>query len=60
MIRIIKMGEIMVAKCPICECEFSYEEEDIKWGDQRDPYKEVICPCCNRRVDLYNVTYKYI
>jgi hypothetical protein len=29
-----------------------YENEDIKWGDQRDPYKEVECPCCGSCVDL--------
>lgn len=52
MIKIIKPGKIMVAICPNCDCEFSYENEDIEWGDQRDPYKEVVCPCCTKRIDL--------
>lgn len=52
MIKIIKPGKIMVTKCPTCECEFSYEKEDIIWGDQRDPCKEVRCPCCKRTIDL--------
>ena len=43
----------MVTTCPYCECVFSYEKEDIQYGDQRDPYKEVICPCCTQAIDLY-------
>lgn len=52
MIKIIKPGKIMVATCPKCDCVFSYENEDIERGDQRDPYKEVVCPCCAKRIDL--------
>lgn len=52
MIKIIKPGKYHVVTCQECKCEFSYEDEDILWGDQRDPYKEVECPCCKNRVDL--------
>lgn len=55
MIKIIKPGKIQVVTCPICECEFSFEEEDIEWGDQRDPYKIVRCPCCKEIVDLKEI-----
>lgn len=53
MIKIIKPGKMQVVTCPICKCEFSFEDEDIMWGDQRDPFKEVQCPCCKNRIDLY-------
>ena len=53
MIKILKPGKVQVVECPKCACEFSFEEEDIQRGDQRDPYKEVICPCCKYRIDLY-------
>ena len=55
MIKIIKPGKCHTVTCPECECEFSYENEDIQWGDQRDPYKEVACPCCKHRIDLYKM-----
>ena len=42
----------MVITCPKCECEFSYEDEDIKRGNQIDPYKIVVCPCCSNGIDL--------
>lgn len=53
MIKILKPGKIQVVECPKCACEFSFEDEDIHWGDQKDPYKEVECPCCRYRIDLY-------
>ena len=53
MIKIIKPGKVRIQTCPKCACEFSFEDEDILWGDQRDPYKEVKCPCCGYRIDLY-------
>lgn len=52
MIKIIKPGKIKVAVCPRCECKFSYEREDVKYGDQRDYYEEVSCPCCDYAIDL--------
>ena len=55
MIKIIKPGKMHVVACPKCECVFSYEKEDVLWGDQRDPYKEIECPCCKTRLDLYKV-----
>ena len=55
MIKIIKPGKVQVVTCPTCECEFSFEDEDIEWEDQRDPYKEVVCPCCRNRIDLYKI-----
>ena len=30
MIKIIKEGTRKIAKCSVCGCEFSYEEEDIE------------------------------
>ena len=58
MIKILKPGKVQVVTCPKCECEFSFEDEDIEWGDQRDPYKEVICPCCRNRVDLNKIRWE--
>ena len=52
MIKIIKPGKVMIAKCPTCECEFSYEKEDIQFGNQRDYYEEIVCPCCKNYVDV--------
>lgn len=52
MIEIIKRGTKEIADCKTCGCQFSYEKEDIKRGDQRDPYKVVECPCCKNRIDL--------
>lgn len=50
MIKIIKPGKyINTAICPLCECVFSYENEDIKKGDL---HKEVECPCCKTYIDL--------
>lgn len=55
MIKIIKPGKYHVITRPTCKCEFSYEDEDILRGDQRDPYKEVECPCCKKHIDLYEI-----
>ena len=55
MIKIIKPGKRQIVRCPKCECEFSFEDEDVLWGDQRDPYKEVVCPCCGNHIDLYKI-----
>lgn len=52
MIKIIKPGKYHIVTCPECKCEFSYEDEDIKRGDQRDYYEKVECPCCKNRIDL--------
>lgn len=55
MIKVIKEGKYHVVTCSVCKCEFAYEDEDIKWGDQRDPYKIVECPCCKKQIDLYQI-----
>lgn len=52
MIKIIKPGKLRVITCPRCECDFSFEDEDIARGDQRDYYEKVVCPCCYLRIDL--------
>jgi hypothetical protein len=57
MIKIIKQGKIRTATCPKCECVFSYEKEDIEYGDQRDYYEHVICPCCQNRISVMNRNY---
>lgn len=59
MIKIIKPGKVMVQTCPKCNCEFSYEKEDIKYGDQRDPFKVVECPCCKYNIDLLSTVLSY-
>ena len=55
MIKIIKPGVYHIVCCPVCKCEFSYEDEDILWGTQIEPYKEVECPCCKNHIDLYKI-----
>ena len=52
MIKIIKPGIYGVVTCPGCKCKFSYEDEDIQRGDQRDPYTEVVCPCCKKHINI--------
>lgn len=50
MIKILKPGKSKIAICSKCECEFSYEKEDVKFGGQRDEYCYVVCPCCRNSV----------
>ncbi len=51
MIKIIKWGNYVI--CPKCNCEFTYEAEDVEYGpSQLDYYKIVTCPCCYFRIDL--------
>lgn len=52
MIKIIKPGRIRTVTCPSCDCVFSFDKEDIKYGDQRDYYEEIDCPCCRKTIDL--------
>lgn len=52
MIKIIKPGKLRIVTCPRCKCEFSFEDEDIKYGNQRDYYEVVSCPCCRYSVDI--------
>lgn len=55
MINIIKPGKVHIAKCVHCECEFSFEKEDVMFGSQMDPGDFVKCPCCQK---LVNVTWR--
>ncbi len=50
MVKIIKPGKLRVAKCKYCECEFSYEKEDIHYLDPGDDSMYVTCPCCTKIV----------
>lgn len=52
MIKILKPGKIRTITCPRCDCQFSFENEDIKRGNQIEYFEEVICPCCHKRIDL--------
>lgn len=53
MIKIIKWGKKgKICICPNCDCEFTYEQEDIWYGTQIDPCKIVACPCCKHHIDL--------
>ncbi len=52
MIKIVKWGNYVI--CPNCNCEFTYEPEDVEYGRQQwdDDYKIVRCPCCKHQIDL--------
>jgi hypothetical protein len=40
--QILKYGKYNVIKCPTCECEYSFDQTDIKDG-------KVECPCCKEQ-----------
>ena len=54
MIKIIKPGKInRVLTCKNCECEFSYDTEDVNTvasGDSWVAY--VVCPCCSEGITV--------
>lgn len=54
MITIIKPGRNMsIVTCHICDCEFRYEDEDVRTMDSRigQTYKRfVICPNCSNQI----------
>ena len=52
MIEIIKHGKKRKAIYPECECEFTYEKEDIKYYGQREEYEGVKCPDCGRMIPI--------
>ena len=64
MIEIIKNGKIKHKKiCTNCDCEFSYEAEDVTkntvWDDHGGHYPaasfyEINCPFCNKKLNLYD------
>lgn len=56
MIKIIEPGNIFKHKCPVCNCLFQYEKEDVtskRIG--RDTYDTIMCPQCGESLML-NVT----
>ena len=54
MIKIIKDGQKkFVVKCHACECEFSYEIDDVSLG-------LVVCPCCGHYVKHMTGVYSPI
>ena len=55
MIKIIKEGTRKIAKCSVCGCVFSYEEEDIHMipNTKRNSVTLYInCPQCNKAVGI--------
>lgn len=52
MIKIIKPGNVGKATCNVCSCEFSFEYEDVKLGNQFDPENLVVCPCCGKTLTV--------
>lgn len=55
MIKIIKPGRVRAVTCPYCDCVFSFSKEDVRYGDQRDYYEEIDCPCCRENIELLNL-----
>lgn len=53
-IKIIKEGiKEFYATCPFCDCEFSYEKEDLYNGI-------IICPCCGATLEAKANTKKMV
>lgn len=49
--KIIKMGNLSIAKntCPYCDCEYEYNDADIYVGYELTmQYAYVVCPCCGQ------------
>lgn len=46
--KIIKLGNVGRVACTSCGCEFTFEREDIIFGDQFDVENLVECPCCGK------------
>lgn len=49
---VIKHGRKRLAICPECDCQFTFEKEDIHYGPQQDYYEEVVCPDCGNSINL--------
>lgn len=48
---IVKKGKsIFQAKCPRCECEFTYDLDDLKRDSYTSYITSVICPECEYRI----------
>ncbi len=64
MITIIKKGkETYKLTCPICECEFSYQDEDLRndslSNNINSEVKRVVkCPCCGAPLEHSDLTYR--
>lgn len=64
MVKIIKYGVIKHVKtCENCDCEFSFEPEDVTkntvWDDHGGHYPaasfyEIDCPFCHKKLHLYD------
>lgn len=54
MIKIITKGKIekRLVRCSNCECEFTFEREDIVYTDQRHEYESIKCPWCGKLLSL--------
>lgn len=48
--RIIKPGNVAKTTCASCECEFTFEREDVIFGNQFDSDNLVECPCCGNLI----------
>lgn len=53
MIKIIKKGTRQTVECEKCGCLFSFDANDINYGNQRDPEKTINCPQCMNKIDLW-------
>ena len=62
MIKVIKHGTIKehITTCPHCQCEFSYEKEDIETNSVYNLTSTSIfhyivrCPECGTEIEVYN------
>ena len=53
--KIIKSGTVGRATCASCECEFTFEREDIIFRNQFDADNMVTCPCCGKRIVISSI-----
>lgn len=48
--KIIKTGNVGRVACVSCGCEFTFEREDVFFGNQFDCDNTVECPCCGKYI----------
>ena len=53
--KIIKSGTVGRAVCASCGCEFTFEREDIIFGNQFDSDNMVECPCCGKGIVITSI-----
>ncbi len=53
MIKIIKKGTKQTVECERCGCLFSFDTNDINYGNQHDPERTINCPQCTYKIDLW-------